>query len=856
MRRSVAPLALGVAFSMVVAAACSSGSDDAATSPSSPPTTVGTTSAPPTGGGDGLTHLGLAATSIEPFDAVTMTGLTVTDTDATGAPVITVEPDVSGLEVWMTVAELPAIALNLMLNEDQTAVTTVIPMYPLAPFDGGDVEIQFADGDSRSAPITVSIAPLPRAPGAWDAAISEVLAGLDAHAAALQVDLADLAAADFADLSPDERVLKLAAGLMADGSAASLEHAADDFDADETELLDALTARLGLVASMPAPPAPIGGFAQPSGFSAPNTIGTRPAQQEPGGLNCTTFDLEINDAATLVQMIEKGRSSQIGWERQKLALDTAAVAEAASTISDAPTGPISPVAGEIAKVAAMLNLLFSGLNLWSAIDGGRYPTQLNSLTVELSTIAFNEDFVEDGRVVRADVAASSTGIDGAGLTTLIESIVKQAIDKFPTNDAIEPAVTGPLADIIGKGLDQAAETAAGRFIARLGDTFTDWCPQVWTVPIADADYLELRAALGQLSVDDPGLEYRPTEVGNDLLTVSVRPENFRGLSVYAQSPIDTSRLGVIATPLRILTRPGQIHNVNAGPVNADTTTMYWDAGAGSWIDGIGDDTNGEAIRQLVTPMSPGAYPFNVTIWSTSETGLRSVGWQTDPRMQTIEVDLVDFIVEPDPGHVLIEQQLGFTAVDYNGRPVEVTWRATGGQIDQNGVYTAGKEPGTYTVTATLKDDPSISVTVNVIVTDAPCLVGTWQITHENFARLFADQLTITPAGGSWTITIHDDLTFVSRLDGFAFGMTMQGFTSRVVVNGEQHGQVHVNDTHFTSVDTFSHSVVVSVETPAGNITASDVGGVGMDFGGGAYRCEGGVLHVERDGYDFLYERID
>lgn len=125
--------------------------------------------------------------------------------------------------------------------------------------------------------------------------------------------------------------------------------------------------------------------------------------------------------------------------------------------------------------------------------------------------------------------------------------------------------------------------------------------------------------------------------------------------------------------------------------------MYWDAGAGSWIDGPGKDTNGQARQKPVTPASPDASPFDVTIWSTSETGLRSVGWRTDPRIQTIEVDLIDFIVEPDPGHVLIEQQLGFTAVDYDGRPVEVTWRATGGQIDQNGVYTAGKEPGTYTV---------------------------------------------------------------------------------------------------------------------------------------------------------------
>ena len=74
-------------------------------------------------------------------------------------------------------------------------------------------------------------------------------------------------------------------------------------------------------------------------------------------------------------------------------------------------------------------------------------------------------------------------------------------------------------------------------------------------------------------------------------------------------------------------------------------------------------------------------------------------------------DITQILISPDSISVDAGQSVQFQAVGQtaggSSRPVSVTWSATGGTIDANGVYTADATPGTFTVTATL-DHPSLS----------------------------------------------------------------------------------------------------------------------------------------------------
>jgi len=60
----------------------------------------------------------------------------------------------------------------------------------------------------------------------------------------------------------------------------------------------------------------------------------------------------------------------------------------------------------------------------------------------------------------------------------------------------------------------------------------------------------------------------------------------------------------------------------------------------------------------------------------------------------------------------------------------VTWSATGGSVDQNGLYTAPQTPGTHTVTARSVEDPTKSASATVTVTAD--VGGTYQGTHQDF----------------------------------------------------------------------------------------------------------------------------
>ena len=79
--------------------------------------------------------------------------------------------------------------------------------------------------------------------------------------------------------------------------------------------------------------------------------------------------------------------------------------------------------------------------------------------------------------------------------------------------------------------------------------------------------------------------------------------------------------------------------------------------------------------------------------------------------------IVAFYISPDSISVVAGQTIQFQALGTTKggatRPLAVTWSATGGTIDQSGLYTADVTPGNFEVTATL-DQPQMSARAHLV----------------------------------------------------------------------------------------------------------------------------------------------
>lgn len=70
------------------------------------------------------------------------------------------------------------------------------------------------------------------------------------------------------------------------------------------------------------------------------------------------------------------------------------------------------------------------------------------------------------------------------------------------------------------------------------------------------------------------------------------------------------------------------------------------------------------------------------------------------------------VIDPNEAEVLPGGTVSFAAL-LGGAAANVNWSATGGTVDSNGLYTAGNGEGTFQVTATGVDDPSLTATATV-----------------------------------------------------------------------------------------------------------------------------------------------
>lgn len=765
-----------------------------------------------------------------------------------------------GLYATFDVGDNERWATRVLVDDDGPYLFA--PLHPSGPAATGDVELRLTDGEHSGPAMALTLTPVVVTPGAFADAVDGLRSSYGELAEVLGTSWQDVRATDPSDASDHLAPLKMAE-LALEGVDAAFASLTDT----ERELLDALFGRLDLngatdvsraeelLAAVVPPAEPVvvdpeltatnelaGLHSHHAAAAVPASLvprrqssgcipsGIAIGERDPGRLSALMTRSALAAAAT--------DPTGAGW---RLALLELALGVGAAIPGGA--GKVFGVGGVLAGVWSMAMGMAAGI----------YPSAFSSIDVGVSATVLPEDRDEPDSWDNLRVTAASTGysFDRDAINVLINAFTSVAFAKIGGDaPALEEFYRSATAEVVNR--------TAGDLIPPSG--VIQSCPESWTVDITGEAWSWARPMRGLFDVDNAAQEYQnTTEVGVDVLRFAPIPERFGQRSITHDVVVETKAISVVASPTVInVTEPGDTVNVKATIQFAEVTTLHWAPGPGRWDDGVGEDTNDGRTRSLKTPTSPSDYPFRVVVTSTSRQGLRADG--EPERSDFVEVRLVPIIVTPNPGTVRVKRSLPFAATDRDGNPVEVVWSAHGGHIDSGPsaatIYTAGDEPGTYEVTAQLASNREVSVTATVNVVDAECLVGTWRIVPEHFAALLQQGgITVTPTGGSWTLTVDEDHQFVSSLNAFAFSMVTNGMTVEVTVNGAERGRVHLTETHITAVETIEHGIEVSMRTPFGPIAIGGAGEVGIEIGGGPYHCDGDTFVVNRDGYDFLYERV-
>jgi hypothetical protein len=855
-------VALGSVAALVVAA-CSSGSDGVAsvelTQPSASAPVTSSTTAAPKASGDAFATASLDAVEVEPLDRVGVSGVEV------GTPMVAAFP--VGDDAWDSTP----------LFVDDVGPYFLAPPDVSDPVGGGQIGILLTDGTSLSEPLPLTIVPLGEQPGGFDREIEALETSVDEDARLYGSSWDELLATPVEELPRELTGLKIVQSLIDDGAGGGAVGSYATLDPEAASILDALMVKIALTApidlelpedAFPPGSAPVGfantssvASAAPSSPASPSSRVSLPrglrAAPSPtfGGADCIPFPTEANvDAARLSEMMLKSKLGAIATDSSQgpgryLAASELAfgVAAALETVGSAGKS----------KIGAAILQGVAARKMQHALNAGVMPSFFTDIDAEIDETQHEEDREEPGRWTKVWVTAQSTGysldadiagalIDGAGGV-----LAKNAgLPEGSLIDVEAGAATGEVKNAVNDVL---------------GPTSTiSFCPNTWRVDIAGEEWSWARPVRALFTVDNAALTFENrTEIGRDTLRFAPWPFRFGGATISSDVPISTEAITVTSSPHLVwVDEPGETVGITTEIDHAVDTELKWTNPKGRWTDSPDATTSGSARRPLLTPSSPDDYPFTIEVEATTDTGLRALPG-APRRSDAIEVRLAPIIVLPNPGAVQTRKMLGYTATNREGELIAVTWSATGGRIVSSGhgtaTYTAGGVEGTFEVTARLESNPQVFVTVLVTIAD-PCLIGSWRVDAQYFAdemmRLSDEPITVSPAGGTWDLTIADDLSFVSTQTEWSLQFEGGGASGRIVTNDTQTGTMQATSDEILSVTTTGRDFSGRLEYPGGSIDL-DPESVPLEteFNPGTYECEAGRMYVYSGGATFAFDEL-
>jgi len=198
------------------------------------------------------------------------------------------------------------------------------------------------------------------------------------------------------------------------------------------------------------------------------------------------------------------------------------------------------------------------------------------------------------------------------------------------------------------------------------------------------------------TIDENGLYTAPNEPGTyHVIGTSTADPSQTATAVITVNPV----VAVSVSPEGITLVTGAQQQLEAAVTGTANTAVTWTTTGGNITqDGL-----------YTAPGTPGTYYVTAT----------SIADPSKSDTVAITVNPVVIVsVSPDSVALYTGAQQQFDAIVTGTSNTAVTWEATGGSINSNGLYTA-PGPGTYYVTATSVEDPSKSSTAEVVVTSPP-----------------------------------------------------------------------------------------------------------------------------------------
>jgi hypothetical protein len=639
-----------------------------------------------------------------PYTEVVCTGLTLSSTTGTTLDRIPIGSLPSSFDPPFAAALLDSddkpVGLAYVREDESGTLNLHVPLHPSDPLEGGPVRLALTDGTRACAPVDLSIEPLPAAEGELAAVVDLLAAEVDAQAAVFGATGDELRTAPFDDLDPSLWPLAMAQAVIdgADNDGSLRAIADGGLGADVLDWTDRLLARTGLLEHLSAPP--------PARVLGAATAPVASPSRSVEGLLCQPD--YVDTGAQLDFCMEKAAeiaASVTGISRE--------VSEDIKQVFADLDSNNLPLAGEVKVIfSAMFWVIYTQREQAASL----LPSQFTAMEAEADPQELRED--DEAQVsLRATVYATSLGYN---LQDQIIDGLKEAVSLVET--------TGKFDFSTGTALDDAAGKLAPHVESRLRDIDIDAldlpAELFGPVTLVENDLLDSRIVSGDaLSyVDD--VTYEGHLRGPSTISVRTQDGSFGGTQIADQLDFEVTPLQVGISPTVAYMGADEVRTFDV-TVSASKFTQEIELFDTEALQGMAELTLGEGGSHYVTyvaPANPNPQQVDlIKVRHTSTAGARAASEEV--RSAVAEVRFGRLYVTVDKPCIEPGETVQFTASFDGNEGVAVTWSASVGDIDENGLYTAPDEPASIVVTATLASNPDIQATRGLQIGGCSCSVS-------------------------------------------------------------------------------------------------------------------------------------
>lgn len=599
----------------------------------------------------------------------------------------------------VAVAGSDDVGLAHVVPDAEGALRLLVPLHPTAGPAGGPVKLTVTDGSRACAPVDFTIAPLPAADGEL-AAVVDLLQGIvDEQAEAFGATRDELMNAPLGDLAPALWPLALAQAALDDpAGGTSLRAIAEGTEGLEArDWVDRLLARTGVRTALAAsaqqgaalaPAAAVGGRA--SAFACLPDVVTSAALLD-----------DCMRAAASAKASANGISKQVADDIVK-----------AFSVASQNGLPVAEA------IQTAFSLAFWVIYTERQKAAALYPSRFTAMDLDVDRDRFLEDEDRQGRVSYAAVYATNDGYN-------LQEEILGAVDQARTL----AKQTAKFDFSTGTDADAVAAKLLPRIEARLREMqieSLDIDAELFgPVNVTDPTWIQARIAAGDAVAMVDETIYEPREWGVATLSVRTRDGAFGGQQIVADTEIRVEILQLMISPDVVHLRAGEPQGFTVSVIDSRYPEMVERdesivlQGTVQGIEYVGD---GLHIVSYTAPAEPDpTRPDLLVVRHTATTGARF--YSSEERLTIAEIRFASLTISPRSACVEAGATQPFTAEVLGVDDTSVTWAASAGSIDDQGVFTApaGLAPGTsVSITATSVADAELTDTANVTVGNCIC----------------------------------------------------------------------------------------------------------------------------------------